>query len=454
MYYDSMIAKLIVHGADRTEAIAKMREALNGFVIRGIASNIPFQAALLAHPRFVAGDFNTGFIAEHFAAGLHRRPHAARRSRFPGRAGGRGQPPRWTRRRASAARCAGHELKIGEACGRGADDATASAPTRRRRCRSRGDVVPGDRSSASAHASRIDQHAAATSRTAGTPRQAVHAQVERRRPRAIRVAHNGAPGRGAGALAARRRAAGADAVQGAAGHERFLLSPMPGLLVDVAVQPGQKVRAGERLAVIEAMKMENILAAVRRRGREVLATKGESLAVDQSSSSSRAPGRRSERRRRTIDRSPSWASSRSPSAGRTRRRCARCGSTCSASRSTGTFAASARTSTRTSARSAAAPTKVEVDLMQPLDPDKKPAVHATPLNHVGLWIDDLPAAVAWLSGARRALRARRHPQGRGRPRHLLRPPQGQRGVPDRRRRRADRAGAGAAGGGGGLRQGR
>ena len=41
--------------------------------------------------------------------------------------------------------------------------------------------------------------------------------------------------------------------------------------------------------------------------------------------------------------------------------------------------------------------RVEVDLMQPLDPDKKPAVHTTPLNHVGLWIDDLPAAVAWLS---------------------------------------------------------
>ena len=42
------------------------------------------------------------------------------------------------------------------------------------------------------------------------------------------------------------------------------------------------------------------------------------------------------------------------------------------------------------------PFKVEVDLMQPLDADKKPAVHATPLNHVGLWIDDLPAAVDWL----------------------------------------------------------
>ncbi len=43
------------------------------------------------------------------------------------------------------------------------------------------------------------------------------------------------------------------------------------------------------------------------------------------------------------------------------------------------------------------PTRVEVDLMQPLDPDKKPAVHTTPLNHIGLWIDDLPKAVAWLT---------------------------------------------------------
>ena len=45
----------------------------------------------------------------------------------------------------------------------------------------------------------------------------------------------------------------------------------------------------------------------------------------------------------------------------------------------------------------AGPLKVEVDLMQPLDPEKKPAVHTTPLNHIGLWIDDLPQAVAWLT---------------------------------------------------------
>ena len=70
MFYDSMIAKLIVHGRDRTQAIAKMREALNGFVIRGVSSNIPFQAALLAHPDFATGNFNTGFIAQHYGGGF------------------------------------------------------------------------------------------------------------------------------------------------------------------------------------------------------------------------------------------------------------------------------------------------------------------------------------------------------------------------------------------------
>ena len=63
---------------------------------------------------------------------------------------------------------------------------------------------------------------------------------------------------------------------------RFLLSPMPGLLVDIAVQAGQTVRAGERLAVIEAMKMENVLLA-QQDGvvAKITAAKGESLAVDQ-----------------------------------------------------------------------------------------------------------------------------------------------------------------------------
>ena len=71
MHYDSMIAKLITHGATRDQAIARMHDALNGFVIRGISSNLAFQAALSRHPRFIAGDFNTGFIAPNFPKGFH-----------------------------------------------------------------------------------------------------------------------------------------------------------------------------------------------------------------------------------------------------------------------------------------------------------------------------------------------------------------------------------------------
>src|SRR5580765_6409696 len=60
LHYDSMIAKLIVHGRDRADAIHRMRDALNAFVIRGVSSNVAFQSALLAHPQFAAGNFNTG----------------------------------------------------------------------------------------------------------------------------------------------------------------------------------------------------------------------------------------------------------------------------------------------------------------------------------------------------------------------------------------------------------
>ena len=90
------------------------------------------------------------------------------------------------------------------------------------------------------------------------------------------------------------------------------------------------------------------------------------------------------------------------------------------------------------------PFKVEVDLMQPLDAAKKPAVHDPALNHIGLWVDDLAAAVDVADCARHALHTRRHSQGRRRSRRVLHPPEGQRGNTPLRRGRADRAGAGAA----------
>jgi propionyl-CoA carboxylase alpha chain len=111
------------------------------------------------------------------------------------------------------------------------------------------------------------------------------AQIERgtqKNPLAMRVQHNGTQ---IEALVMSPRKAELHRLmpfKAPADMSRFVLSPMPGLLVDVAVQVGQKVQAGERVAVIEAMKMENVLfAAADGVVGKVLATKGESLVVDQ-----------------------------------------------------------------------------------------------------------------------------------------------------------------------------
>ncbi|MGB9386108.1 MAG: acetyl-CoA carboxylase biotin carboxylase subunit, partial [Pseudolabrys sp.] len=74
IYYDPMIAKLVTHAPTRNAAIAAQSDALDSFVVDGIRHNIPFLAALMAHPRWQAGKLSTGFIAEEFPAGFH--PHA------------------------------------------------------------------------------------------------------------------------------------------------------------------------------------------------------------------------------------------------------------------------------------------------------------------------------------------------------------------------------------------
>src|SRR5262245_37669233 len=287
MYYDSMIAKLIVHGRDRADAIARMREALNAFVIRGISSNIAFQSALLAHPKFVTGDFNTGFIAEQFGKGFRAAdvPHddpmfLVAMSAFV--------------RRKARERSAGIS---GQLAGHGVKNSPNLVV-----------VVLGAEGQHQHHAVRVDEfdprsgkadvvigerHFAIQSDTQ-LGEVLVHgtcngkpfvAQIERggiKNPLGIRVAHNGQQietlvllPRAAELLKLMPHKAPPDL-------SKFLLSPMPGLLVDVAVQPGQKVMAGEKLAVIEAMKMENILTATQDgEVREVLAKRGESLTVDQ-----------------------------------------------------------------------------------------------------------------------------------------------------------------------------
>ncbi|HUD33253.1 MAG TPA: acetyl/propionyl/methylcrotonyl-CoA carboxylase subunit alpha [Variovorax sp.] len=287
MFYDSMIAKLIVHGRDRAHAIARMREALDAFVIRGVGSNIPFQAALLAHPKFVAGDFNTGFIAEHYGQGfraedvVHDDPDflvalaAFMHRRYRARASG------------ISGKLEGHGVKVGErfvvvTLGTGGRNVHTPVSVTDFKGKTGSSAVQVD-----GKTYQIDSAA-----LLGDPRvegivndRPFFAQVERgagRNPLALRVAHHGT-----------RIDAMVLSPLGARLHElmpykappdlsKFLMSPMPGLLVEVSVQPGQQVQAGEKLAVIEAMKMENVLFAARDGVvGTISAAKGDSLAVDQ-----------------------------------------------------------------------------------------------------------------------------------------------------------------------------
>ena len=288
MFYDSMIAKLIVHGRDRTEAIAKMREALNGFVIRGISSNIPFQAALLAHPKFVTGEFNTGFIAEHYSKGFKAEdvPHddplflvalaafVRRKAReraagisgqLPGHGVNKDAPDLVVAVLGAQGDHVYHPVKVS-----GYDSALGTA-----------NVLLGDKIYAIRSHTKLGD-LLMTGVCNGLP---FTAQVERsanKNPLAIRVAHNGTQ---IDALVLNPRAAELMKLmpyKAPPDTSKSLLSPMPGLLADVSVAVGQKVQAGEKLAVIEAMKMENILVAVQDCVvAEILAKKGESLSVDQ-----------------------------------------------------------------------------------------------------------------------------------------------------------------------------
>ena len=64
-YYDSMISKLIVHGADRNEAIRKMRWALSEFIVDGVDTNIDFQLEIIKQPEFIGGDYDNGFLTRY-----------------------------------------------------------------------------------------------------------------------------------------------------------------------------------------------------------------------------------------------------------------------------------------------------------------------------------------------------------------------------------------------------
>ncbi|WP_286298657.1 acetyl-CoA carboxylase biotin carboxylase subunit [Polynucleobacter sp. TUM22923] len=288
MYYDSMIAKLIVHGKDRTDAIEKMRAALNDFVIRGIHSNIPFQAALLQHPRFVSGDFTTGFIAEEYPDGFKLDSV---------------QPADPKRLAALAAfmryrylehiqmidgQLAGHEMLI-------AKKFVVVTGTRVGSNESMQEIVirvelkEGIYSVYIEEANDISRYDIVSHWRPGqlclratiNGTQQITAQVERLGVKYYLVldgAHFECMVLSSLGAELQRRMP----VKLPPDTSKLIMSPMPGLLTNISVQVGEAVIAGQKLAAIEAMKMENVLVAAQDGVvAEICATVGESLAVDQ-----------------------------------------------------------------------------------------------------------------------------------------------------------------------------
>jgi len=275
MFYDPMIAKLVARGDDRPAATAAMARALDAFELAGIGNNVEFLAALVALPEFGAGALSTNLIAEHFPHGFKPAlPEPAELARRLALAAARQHAAALRDATLSGQRARLRQAVSGDWVVRldGANHAVAVTPV---------DDGMDVRLDGVVHRVRGDL-APAAGRFDGTVDDV--AMVVRIAPAGLgqRLARGGTA---VAVQVLRPRAAeliGLMPVKAAADMSRFLLSPMPGLLVRVAVAEGAEVKIGEPLAVVEAMKMENVLRAERDGTvKRIVAAAGASLAVDQ-----------------------------------------------------------------------------------------------------------------------------------------------------------------------------
>ena len=275
MYYDPMIAKLITRGDTRDDAIRRMRDALDAYYIRGVDTNIAFLSAVFSHPRFVAGRLSTDFIADEYPNGFGADDvRLENPSSFVAVAAA---VQRRYRMRATSisGQMTGYEPAL-------SDDWVVVMNGRDYPCRATsvegGEEVEID---GTTHVVRSDWWFGNPLFEGTINGEPACFQIERRGV-AYGLVHAGVQTevwvltpRQAELRALMRELAAPDL-------SRYLLSPMPGLLASLAVGEGDRVKAGEELAVIEAMKMENVLRAENDGTvKAVLATPGESLAVDQ-----------------------------------------------------------------------------------------------------------------------------------------------------------------------------
>jgi propionyl-CoA carboxylase alpha chain len=276
VYYDPLIAKLITLGPDRDTAIDRLLSALDEFYIAGVQHNVPFLAAAVAKPRFRAGALSTNFIAEEFPNGFV--------SPF-----GFVEPDRVILLAAALAhrRLCEREKMIGDTL----VAAQVGIPEEYVLLLDGRGYPVSVRPDGAAYRVEIEGKSsiATTDWQPGQPllhvrgeQHVIVVQIEALPGAAFRLMHRGVVRR---AQVLSPRAAELLALmpeKKARDTSRLLLSPMPGLLSSIVVGQGQEVKAGEPLAIVEAMKMENVLRADRDgRVARICATPGDSLAVDQ-----------------------------------------------------------------------------------------------------------------------------------------------------------------------------
>jgi propionyl-CoA carboxylase alpha chain len=279
LYYDPMIAKLVTHASTRAAAIDAQAQALDSFYIDGIRHNIPFLSAVMQHPRWRDGALSTGFIAEEFPEGFH--PIA----------------PEGERARVIAAVAAAVDHVIGERKRRISGQMSGRLVTReRRRAVWLGDTEVG--LSVSHEAGRIVVHfiedgvegpaqILVSDWKPGEPvwtgtfdGKSVAVQV-RPIPNGFLLAHGGVEVKAFVYTEREAHAARLMPFKPPSDTSKKLLCPMPGLVRSISVAEGGDVKAGDTLAVIEAMKMENVLRAERDGVvKKIFAKPGDSLAVD------------------------------------------------------------------------------------------------------------------------------------------------------------------------------
>jgi propionyl-CoA carboxylase alpha chain len=280
IYYDPMIAKLVTHAPSRAGAIEAQSTALDAFYVDGIRHNIPFLSALMNHPRWREGRLSTGFIAEEFPRGFSAPAPEGEVARRIAAVGAAIDHVLGERKRQISGQMSGRPVtrQGRRAVWLGRDeillDIAREADTITVR------FIGADGEPGKPH-HLVSPWKPGDPVWEGTIDGLIVAVQARPVPNGVRLAHQGVEVSVYVFTEAEAASARLMPVVTATDTGKKLLCPMPGLVISIAVTEGQEVKAGETLAVIEAMKMQNVLRAERDGTvKKIHAIPGATLAVD------------------------------------------------------------------------------------------------------------------------------------------------------------------------------